>query len=231
MSLMSLTSMKKCLVMPVATGMTLSLCMMTLRTQRPAARYVVWSRIDQKSCFKSILTSGLVPIVVETIRVGDALHTDCSRIDAVIAELGSENIVCIFTTTSCFAPRAPDSVDKVAQICSRAGIPHLINNAYGLQCKKICKLINRAVTIGRVDYVVCSTDKNFMVPVGGGIVSSPDKAAVAAVGRLYPGRASSTPIIDLFITLLCMGHNGLLHMREYYAFEVFIYSFTLFLCV
>jgi len=42
----------------------------------------------------------------------------------------------------------------------------LINNAYGLQCSYICKLINRACTVGRVDAIVCSTDKNFMVPVG-----------------------------------------------------------------
>ena len=67
-------------------------------------------------------------------------------------------------------------------------IPHVINNAYGLQCRKISKLINRAVTIGRVDYIVSSTDKNFMVPVGGGIIASPDPDLITAVGKLYPGR-------------------------------------------
>lgn len=90
---MSLTSMNKCLVVPVATGMTLALCMMTLRTQRPLARYVIWSRIDQKSCFKSILTAGFVPLVVDTVRIGDSLHTDCSRIEELIVEYGSENIL------------------------------------------------------------------------------------------------------------------------------------------
>ena len=90
---MSLTSMNKCLVVPVATGMTLALCMMTLRSQRPMARYVIWSRIDQKSCFKSILTAGFVPLVVDTVRISDSLHTDCSRIEALIVEYGSENIL------------------------------------------------------------------------------------------------------------------------------------------
>ena len=64
----------------------------------------------------------------------------------------------------------------------------MINNAYGLQCRKICKLINRAVTIGRVDFVVSSTDKNFMVPVGGGIIASPDADLITVVGKPYPGR-------------------------------------------
>jgi O-phospho-L-seryl-tRNASec:L-selenocysteinyl-tRNA synthase len=90
---MSLTSMRKCLVVPVATGMTLALCMMTLRTQRSTARYVIWSRIDQKSCFKSILTAGFVPLVVDTVRIGDSLHTDCGRIEALVVEYGSENIL------------------------------------------------------------------------------------------------------------------------------------------
>ena len=89
-------------------------------------------------------------------------------------------------------------------------MPHLINNAYGLQCRKTSKLINRAVAIGRVDYIVSSADKNFLVPVGGGIISSPEPDLVTAVGKLYPGRASITPILDLFITLLSMGRRGLM---------------------
>lgn len=42
-----------CLVVPMATGMSLVLCLLTLRSQRPDAKFVIWSRIDQKSCFKS----------------------------------------------------------------------------------------------------------------------------------------------------------------------------------
>ena len=40
---------------------------------------------------------------------------------------------------------------------------HVINNAYGLQCSKICHSINEACRTGRVDYIVQSTDKNFLV--------------------------------------------------------------------
>ena len=49
---------KHCIVVPVATGMALVLTMLALRTLRPSAKYVIWPRIDQKSCFKSIITAG-----------------------------------------------------------------------------------------------------------------------------------------------------------------------------
>jgi len=45
-------------VVPMATGMTLTLCMLTLKSMRREAQYVLWPRIDQKSCFKSIIAAG-----------------------------------------------------------------------------------------------------------------------------------------------------------------------------
>ena len=50
--------MQSCFVVPMATGMSLVLCMLALRQHRPGARYVIWPRIDQKSCIKSIITAG-----------------------------------------------------------------------------------------------------------------------------------------------------------------------------
>lgn len=46
-------------MVPMATGMTLVLCMLTLKQDRPGAKFVLWSRIDQKACFKCILTAGI----------------------------------------------------------------------------------------------------------------------------------------------------------------------------
>jgi O-phospho-L-seryl-tRNASec:L-selenocysteinyl-tRNA synthase len=43
---------------------------------------------------------------------------------------------------------------------------------------------------------------------GGAIVLSPDEKVIQNVGKVYAGRASSSPIVDLFITLLSMGLNG-----------------------
>lgn len=37
---------------------------------------------------------------------------------------------------------------------------------------------------------------------------APMKTIVQGVGKMYAGRASSSPIVDLFITLLSMGMNG-----------------------
>lgn len=51
-------SVASCFVVPMATGMSLTLCFLTLRHQRPKARYIVWPRIDQKSCFKAMITAG-----------------------------------------------------------------------------------------------------------------------------------------------------------------------------
>ncbi|KAF7233751.1 hypothetical protein EG68_10546 [Paragonimus skrjabini miyazakii] len=54
-----------CFVVPMATGMTLTLCLLTLKQRRPTgARFVIWPRIDQKSCFKCILAAGLIPVPV-----------------------------------------------------------------------------------------------------------------------------------------------------------------------
>lgn len=50
--------MTNCFVVPMATGMSLTLCFLTLRHKRPKAKYIIWPRIDQKSCFKSMITAG-----------------------------------------------------------------------------------------------------------------------------------------------------------------------------
>lgn len=47
-----------------------------------------------------------------------------------------------------------------------------------------------------------------MVPVGGAIVASTSAPFLKLLSSCYPGRASSSPILDLFITLLSMGETG-----------------------
>ncbi|KAI0980888.1 hypothetical protein GJ496_005028 [Pomphorhynchus laevis] len=77
---------------------------------------------------------------------------------------------CVVSTTSCFAPRVPDDVIVISKLCRKYEVAHLVNNAYGIQSKDIAKMIEKASRLGRIDYVVQSMDKNFMVPVGGSIV-------------------------------------------------------------
>lgn len=172
------------ILLPMCTGMSMALVLSSLRTSETKDKNIVlWSRIDQKSCFKAITSAGLDCIVVPTKMEGDQVVTDIQAMEAAFEEHG-DKILAVITTTSCFAPRVPDSVDQVAKLCEKRNVNHVINNAYGLQCSKTTKLINRACVVGRVDAIVCSTDKNFLVPVGGAIVISPKKVVIQQVGKV-----------------------------------------------
>eukprot|EP00094_Tigriopus_californicus_P012240 TCALIF_11830-PA protein Name:"Similar to SEPSECS O-phosphoseryl-tRNA(Sec) selenium transferase (Homo sapiens)" AED:0.08 eAED:0.08 QI:0/0/0/0.83/1/1/6/0/440 len=206
---MGVRSCQDCFVVPMATGMALTLCLLALRKLRPHAKYVLWSRIDQKSCFKSILCAGFTPVIIELVSKGDQLDTNLTEIDQTILKLGPESIACILTTTSCFAPRAADDLVGVAKLAQSHDVPQLVNNAYGIQSSKCMHLIEE---MGKIQSnhttFVQSTDKNFLVPVGGAIVAGFDKSWIKQISQTYPGRASSTPSTDLFITLMSLGIQG-----------------------
>lgn len=110
-------------VLPFATGMAMTMTLLAMRTKRPAsAHYVVWPRIDQKTCLKAINTAGLEVVIVPMARSGDQLVTDCTAIEQTIEQLGSDSVVCVASTTSCFAPRAADEVVNIARLCQRLGM-------------------------------------------------------------------------------------------------------------
>ena len=157
------------ILLPLCTGMTISLLLGSFRSKEENSDtkkdIVLWSRIDQKSCFKAIHSAGLICVVVPTKIEGDEVITDIDAMEAALSK-HEGRVLAVITTSSCFTPRVPDAVDKVAKLCKVSNVYHIINNAYGLQCAKTSKLINRACVVGRVDAVVCSTDKNFLVPVG-----------------------------------------------------------------
>ncbi|XP_061619799.1 O-phosphoseryl-tRNA(Sec) selenium transferase isoform X1 [Phyllopteryx taeniolatus] len=201
-------SAKSCFVVPMATGMSLTLCFLTLRQRRPDARYVIWPRIDQKSCFKAMVTAGFVPVVVENVLEGDELRTDVEAAERQICRLGAENVLCVHSTTSCFAPRVPDRLEELAVLCAKYDLPHIVNNAYGVQSSKCMHLIQEGARVGRVDAFVQSLDKNFLVPVGGAIIAGFDEAFVEEISKTYPGRASASPSLDLLVTLLTLGAGG-----------------------
>ncbi|KAK8387160.1 hypothetical protein O3P69_018073 [Scylla paramamosain] len=194
--------------MPMATGMTVMMTLLSLRESRPQAKYVLWPRIDQKSCLKAIVTAGYQVVVIENVLEGDELRTDVPALKEKVSTLSPENVAAILTTTSCFAPRGVDRLEEVAKICKEHDIPHIVNNAYGLQSTKCLHHIQQAGRVGRVDAFIQSTDKNFMVPVGGAVVAGFDAQFIEHIGKMYPGRASVSPVLDLFITLLSMGVQG-----------------------
>lgn len=211
---LQMRSIKDVLVLPCATGMSLTLVFLTLiAKQSKPKRYALWTRMDQKTCFKSVTSAGVLPLVVENARTGDAVHTDLTQLELLLKE-NLEDIAFVVSTTSCFAPRVPDDVEQIAKLCLQYNVPHVINNAYGLQCNKCVHSVEVACRMGRVDAVIQSTDKNFMVPVGGCIVSSPNAEFLQQVSQIYPGRASLSPVLDLFVTLLEMGQDGYENLRR-----------------
>lgn len=53
------------LLVPLATGMALTLALLTMKELKQNAQYVIWPRIDQKTCLKCIQAANLTPIVLE----------------------------------------------------------------------------------------------------------------------------------------------------------------------
>ena len=51
---------------------------------------------------------GYEPLIIENVLEGDELRTDVDEVLRKIVEVGAENILCVMSTTSCFAPRVPD---------------------------------------------------------------------------------------------------------------------------
>jgi O-phospho-L-seryl-tRNASec:L-selenocysteinyl-tRNA synthase len=86
-----ITRVKQALVVPMATGMTMALFYLYLRQKRPNARFVVWTRIDQKTCLKAIQTAGYEPVVVENKLDGDQIVTDLDAVKAAIESHGAES--------------------------------------------------------------------------------------------------------------------------------------------
>ncbi|KRX73087.1 O-phosphoseryl-tRNA(Sec) selenium transferase [Trichinella sp. T6] len=222
-----------------ATGMAMTLCLMNFRKARPQATHVIWSRVDQKSCIKCITAiEGLTLHVVEQIYQHDRLCTNVPLMRETVEVLNPENVLCIITTTSCFAPRSPDNIELVSELCDQFDIPHLVNNAYGLQSSKLCSALDQANRRGRVDLFVQSVDKNFMMPVGGSIVGGFKPEIVDSLSKLYPGllymlttirsnvrsvicrccynagRASASVSMDFLTTMLAMGERQYHSMRS-----------------
>jgi len=218
---LGMRTLKGVLLLPMATGMALSITLQCLRHSEARARpgcdlkFVLWPRIDQATCLKCVRTAGFQAVILENYRDGDVVRTDLESIERKIKEIGADRILGVLSTTSCFAPRVPDDIEGIAGLCAKYGIAHVINNAYGLQCSKCCHYVNEACRVGRVDAVIQSTDKNLMVPVGGSIVAGPSKRWIEEeLSKMYPGRASMAPILDVFLTLMSLGVKGYTDLRN-----------------
>ncbi|XP_075424519.1 O-phosphoseryl-tRNA(Sec) selenium transferase isoform X2 [Ascaphus truei] len=190
--------------------------------QPKAAGSSILNKLTNSVMLDIIKMAGFEPVVIENVLEGDELRTDLNAVEVQIQELGADSILCVHSTTSCFAPRVPDRLEELAVICAKYDIPHIVNNAYGVQSSKCMHLIQQGARVGRIDAFVQSLDKNFMVPVGGAVVAGFNESFLQEISKMYPGRASASPSLDVLITVLSLGASGyknLLQERK----EMFVY--------
>jgi O-phospho-L-seryl-tRNASec:L-selenocysteinyl-tRNA synthase len=199
-------NIKDAYVVPLATGMSIAL---TLKVARDltGGREVVYPRIDHKSPLNAISFVGLHPKIIPCKLDGDAVVSDPSEIGSAI----DKQTAAVLTTTTFFPPRQTDDVVAIAKIAKEKEIPHIINNAYGVQSPRIMKMIRSAIFKGRVDAIIQSTDKNFLCPVGGSIIASANEEFLKRVAHSYAGRATAAPVVQFLTAILSLGEN---HYRE-----------------
>jgi O-phospho-L-seryl-tRNASec:L-selenocysteinyl-tRNA synthase len=213
---LGLTNIKAALTVPFGTGMSIGLALRGLvnhyNVDFKSKPLVMYPQLDHKSPVKGIeFVGGDVCIIPgkfgKNYYAPDGVYVDIEDIKQIYHE-NSSQISSIVSNTTFFAPRVPDDIKEIAKFAKQNNIIHIINNAYGVQVPSILKDIGRAIDAGRVDAIVQSTDKNFLVPVGGAVIVSPDKNIVKSISHTYAGRASASPIIQLLVSLLSLGKQG-----------------------
>ena len=154
--------------------------------------------------------------MIEPILINEELTTNIEEVVKNIELYGADNILCVFSTTSCFSPRGYDNIKELSIICKKYKIYHVVNNAYGIYCTKVIDILNQSVKAGTIDVLISSTDKNFMVPVGGSLVYSSNENIITKIKKNYPGRASLSPVMDLLLLYLISARINInyLSLRE-----------------
>ncbi len=198
---------------PVATGMSIALCLSAVR-KKYNSNVVVYPYAAHKSPIKAVSFAGLRMRLVETKLYEDAVKVDVGDIeDAIKREIKDNNNPCVLSTLTFFPPREGDDIEEIAKICEEYDIPHIINGAYAIQNKFYINKLNKAFKY-RVDAVVSSSDKNLLTPIGGGIIYSKDRKFLNEVSYCYPGRACATPIVNILVSLLSMGMNKYIELMK-----------------
>jgi O-phospho-L-seryl-tRNASec:L-selenocysteinyl-tRNA synthase len=203
--------LKSAFVSPVATGMSIALALAAARDASDGERnIVVFPRVDHDSPAKAIDLVNLKPRIIQ----GDT-HGDAVRIPVrAVAEAIDEHCAAILSTTTFFPPREADSIVEIARIAAEEKVFHIINNAYGVQSREIMREIQSAMSAGRVDAIVQSTDKNFLTPVGGALIASPDEKFIERISSVYVGRATASPIYQFLASILSTGIEGYEKLRD-----------------
>jgi O-phospho-L-seryl-tRNASec:L-selenocysteinyl-tRNA synthase len=202
-------NLKKAIVVPLSTGMSIGLsgCAVRKKTEH---NVVLCTRIDHASPMRGLELVGLTPRIIDSTLVGDAVQV---QPEDIVQNIDS-NTVAILSTTTFFPPRESDNIKEIAKIAKDHDLYHIINNAYGVQSRKIMTQIHGAIDAGRVDAIIQSTDKNFLTPIGGAIIASPSESFIQEISQCYAGRATAAPIIQFFAAILSLGIQGYEKLRD-----------------
>lgn len=200
-------NLRHAVVLPLSTGMSIALALAALRRE---GKHVVYPRVDHKSPIKGVELVGLKVKIVEGVVEGDAVRVPVED----VVEAIDRDTAAIVSTTTFFPPREPDYVKEIAKAARDLGVPHIVNNAYGVQSREIMRIIRGAADAGRVDAVIQSTDKNFLTPVGGSVVAAKEREAIEKVSGAYAGRATAAPIVQFLAAVLCLGVRGYERLRD-----------------
>lgn len=204
-----LPNIKAAIVVPICTGMSLSLVLGALKPDQSEdpqnlKRKVLIPQIDHKSLLKSIDFMGFKAKIISGRIFGDAVRIP---IDDIRNNL-DDDCFAVISVTSFFPPREHDDIKEISKFAQQNNLVHIVINAYGVQSPEWMKIIRSAIDAGRIDAIIQSTDKNFLTPIGGAVIASPTKENITKISQTYPGRASATPIVNFLISMLSMGITG-----------------------
>ncbi len=204
-----MSNIKKAIVVPQCTGMSLALCLGALRPnwnkkELINKRTVIVPQIDHKSLIKAINLMGMRIKTVEGKIFGDAVRIPIEDIEASL----DSDCFAVISLTSFFPPREHDNIKEISKFAKKNDLVHIVINAYGVQSPEWMKLIRVGIDAGRVDAIIQSTDKNVLTPVGGAIIASPSEEIITKISQAYAGRASAAPIVNFLISMLSLGIEG-----------------------
>lgn len=229
-----LPNVKEAVVLPMGTGMSLFLCLATVRSRiltsltgkgAPNSKLdrkkspfsmakfpgkVLLPRCDHNSPLKGIELAGFEPVIIPGHLEGDGVGVSIDDIANAI----TPEVAAIASTLTFFPPRLPDPVKEIAKLAREHNIAHIINNAYGVQHPSFMKQIYAATSAGRVDFIIQSTDKNFLTPVGGSVVAAFTKGTINELTSQYAGRATAAPVVQFLAAALSLGQKTYKTLQE-----------------
>ncbi|MFX0145549.1 MAG: O-phosphoseryl-tRNA(Sec) selenium transferase, partial [Candidatus Hodarchaeota archaeon] len=204
-----LPNIKDAIVVPLCTGMSLTLALSALKPNQNEKnsinkQSIIIPQIDHKSILKSINFMGFKPKIVPGQIFGDAVRIPVENIKSSL----DDDCFGIISITSFFPPREYDNIKEISKFAQKNNLIHIVINAYGVQSPEWMKIIRSGIDAGRVDAIIQSTDKNFLTPVGGAVIASPLKENITKISQTYAGRASATPVVNFLISMLSLGISG-----------------------